>query len=227
MSNRIALVGDENSTYASHREINAIRSRLEASARCEWVATDGDTITDLSGFDGIWLVPGSPYADDAAVLRSITWARKSDVPFLGTCGGFQYAVVELFRTVMGDVGASHAESDGEHESNVVKALSCSLFGVEREVRPVLGTRFSAMVGDRPFPGMHYCNLVPDPARITELVSAGFEIGAAADDAGVEVPELTANRFFLLSLFQPQIGTIAGKPLHPLIREFVRCAAQRA
>jgi hypothetical protein len=25
------------------------------------------------------------------------------------------------------------------------------------------------------------------------------------------------------LFQPQIGAIAGKPVHPLLREFVRCA----
>ena len=36
-------------------------------------------------------------------------------------------------------------------------------------------------------------------------------------------ELPTNRFFMLSLFQPQIGALAGKPLHPLLREFVRCA----
>jgi CTP synthase (UTP-ammonia lyase) len=38
-----------------------------------------------------------------------------------------------------------------------------------------------------------------------------------------VLELPANRFYMLTLFQPQVGALAGKPLHPLLREFVRCA----
>lgn len=39
-------------------------------------------------------------------------------------------------------------------------------------------------------------------------------------------ELPANRFFVLTLFQLHIGAVAGKPLHPLLREFVRCARAR-
>jgi len=39
--------------------------------------------------------------------------------------------------------------------------------------------------------------------------------------------LTKNRFFMLTLFQPQIGALAGKPVHPLLREFVRCARLHA
>jgi hypothetical protein len=30
-----------------------------------------------------------------------------------------------------------------------------------------------------------------------------------------------------SLFQPQIGALAGKPVHPLLGEFVRCARDYA
>jgi CTP synthase (UTP-ammonia lyase) len=49
------------------------------------------------------------------------------------------------------------------------------------------------------------------------------VEASAEDAGAEVIELPANRFFMLTLFQPQVGALAGKPLHPLLGEFVCCA----
>jgi len=66
------------------------------------VATDGERVRELADFDGIWLVPGSPYADDGAAYDAVTWARENNVPFLGTCGGLQYPVVEYFRNVLGD-----------------------------------------------------------------------------------------------------------------------------
>jgi CTP synthase (UTP-ammonia lyase) len=41
-----------------------------------------------------------------------------------------------------------------------------------------------------------------------------------------VIELPMKRFFMLTLFQPQIGALAGEPVHPLLDEFVRCARER-
>ena len=77
--------------------------------------------------------------------------------------GLQYAVVEYFRNVLGVSSASHAESDGADESNVVSALARRLMGEERLVSPIPLTRFSALVGDEPFVGMHYCGYGPAPA----------------------------------------------------------------
>ena len=119
----IAIVGDENDAYPSHREINAVRSMLGEDVDAQWVATDGDRVQELQGFQGIWLTPGSPYADDAAAYDAVNWARERDVPFLGTCGGLQYAVVEYFRNALGHTSASHAESDGVDDTNVVRALA--------------------------------------------------------------------------------------------------------
>ena len=219
----IGIVGDENDSYPSHREINAVRSTLGDGVDTQWLSTDGDRVRDLEGFDGIWLTPGSPYADDAAAYEAVRWARELDVPFLGTCGGLQYAVIEYLRNVLGVSSASHAESDGVDGTNVVRALACSLDGEERVVRPVGSTRFSRLVGGEPFVGMHYCNYGPDTEALRRLVEGGMVIEATADDADAEVIELPTNRFFMLSLFQPQIGALAGKPVHPLLREFVRCA----
>jgi CTP synthase (UTP-ammonia lyase) len=184
-------------------------------------------VRHLEGFDGIWLTPGSPYADDAAAYGAVKWARERGVPFLGTCGGLQYAVIEYFRDVLGIVNASHAESDGVDDTNVVRTLACSLDGEERVVQPLAGTRFSTLVNDEAFVGMHYCNYGPGAEELQRLVDGGMVIEATADDAEAEVIELPTNRFFMLSLFQPQIGALAGKPLHPLLHEFVRCAQEHA
>ena len=223
MSVTIALVGDRQPAHVSHRELDAVRGQLGEDVSAEWVATDEDRVRDLGEFEGIWLVPGSPYASDAAAYEAVRWARENDVPFLGTCGGLQYAVVEYFRNVIGALDASHAESDGSDVSNVVHAMACSLQGEQRVVRPVAGTRFSELVDDEPFVGMHYCSYGPGPGEVERLVEAGMVVEASAEDAGAEVLELPANRFYMLTLFQPQVGALAGKPLHPLLREFVRCA----
>ena len=223
----IAIVGDENDAYPSHREINAVRSMLGEGVDAQWVPTDGERVRGLDGFGGIWLTPGSPYADDGAAYEAVRWARERDVPFLGTCGGLQYAVIEYFRNVLGLASASHAESDGVDDTNVVRALACSLDGEERVVRPLAGTRFARLVDDEPFVGMHYCNYGPGTEARQRLVDGGMVIEATADDAEAEVIELPTKRFFMLSLFQPQIGALAGKPVHPLLGEFVRCAREHA
>jgi hypothetical protein len=41
---RIAIVGDENETYPSHREINAVRRRSSAAARIRPVRRRGSAI---------------------------------------------------------------------------------------------------------------------------------------------------------------------------------------
>jgi CTP synthase (UTP-ammonia lyase) len=89
-----------------------------------------------ASFNEIWLTPGSPCAGDGAASDAVRWARERDVPFLGPCGGLQYAVIEYFRNVLGILEASHAESDGVDGSNAVRALACRLGGQERIVRPV-------------------------------------------------------------------------------------------
>jgi CTP synthase (UTP-ammonia lyase) len=129
--------------------------------------------------------------------------------------------------VLGVSGASHAESDGVDDTNVVCALACSLHGEERVIRPVAGTRFSRLVNDEPFVGMHFCNYGPGSEALRHLVEGGMAIEATAEDAEAEVIELTNNRFFILTLFQPQVGALAGKPVHPLLSEFVRCARLQA
>lgn len=216
----IAFLGEDRG-HASHRELNALAARLpaELGISARWVRTD--SAFSVGDYDGVWLVPGSPYASDAAALEALREVRTSGIPFLGTCGGLQYAVIEFLRNVVGQP-ATHAESDGEGDTNAVAALPCSLRGEERLVTPVAGTRFASWV-ESPFVGMHYCGYGPTPGALATLQDAGVVVGATAPDADAEVLEFPDHPFYVASLFQPHIGASTGAPIHPLIRAFVEAA----
>lgn len=216
----VALLGDR-SGHRSHQELEALRPALPVDTA--WVATDSGF--DVTAYDGVWLVPGSPYADDAAVLRALTEVRESGIPFLGTCGGMQYAVLEYLASALG-APATHAESDGESDDNAVTALACSLQGEERLVTPVPGTRFASWVVE-PFVGTHFCSFAPTPAAVARLEAAGVVVGATAPDAGAEVLEFPGHPFYVTSMFQPHVGALAGAPVHPLVTAFVESVTVRA
>ena len=80
-------------------------------------------------------------------------ASQTGTPFLGTCGGFQHALVELARSRAGIANAAHEESDPDAVDPVVSRLACSLVGEVRLVTPMPGTRFAAICGDRAVRGL--------------------------------------------------------------------------
>jgi CTP synthase (UTP-ammonia lyase) len=219
---RIAVLGDRNLDYASHRELDAALGLFPDWADAAWVATDGDVDAALDGVDGVWVVPGTPYRDDDAVYAAIGRARGSGLALLGTCGGFQYAVVELARSLAG-LDARHAETEPDAEALVVAPLACSLVGEQRTVTCVPGTRLAAICGTEPFAGFHWCSYGLAPAFEEALAAVGVVVSARAPDAGVEGIELPSHPFFLATLFQPQVGALAGAPLHPLIGAFLEAA----
>lgn len=214
----IGLLGEDRG-HRSHRELNACVAQMRVpypDVEFVWVPTD--SAFDVGAFDGAWLVPGSPYADDDAVIEALRYLRRNGTPFLGTCGGMQYAVMEFLRTENG-FAATHAETDGARDDNAVEQLGCSLDGVESLVEPVAGTNFARLVSD-PFPGMHFCNYAPSAASLAALEAAGVMVGATGPDIGAEVLEFPDHPFYVTSMFQPHIGALTGRPIHPLVAAFV-------
>jgi len=215
----IVLLGDRNTGFLTHRELDAAITRLPDGVHAHWVGTDTPEAMCTSGADAIWVVPGSPYRNDAVVYSAITSARTSGQPFLGTCGGFQYTVIEFARNVAGMADADHAETSSETGTLMVGRLACGLMGEERRVTTVPGTRMHALCGDVPFAGFHWCHYGLSPRYVDLLTASGLVIGAYADDGGVEAVELPGHPFFQATLFQPQMGALDGRPLHPVIEAF--------
>jgi CTP synthase (UTP-ammonia lyase) len=63
--------------------------------------------------------------------------------------------------------------------------------------------------------------------IDRLVAAGVVVSAHAPDAGVEAIELSDHPFVMATLFQPQVGSRADRPLNPLILAFLDAARDHA
>jgi len=219
----LAVVGDRDPSYLTHRELDATLALLPPGVSARWVATDSPDARALDGFDALWIVPGTPYRDEAPVFAAIAHARREGVPILGTCGGFQHMLVEFARNVAGMPGAAHAETDPGAELHVVSALACSLVGAERTVTTVPGTLVAELCGTAPFVGFHYCSYGVAPAHLERLVAAGLVVSATAPDAGVEAVELPAHPFYLATLFQPQVGSSATGVLHPVVAALIDAA----
>ena len=220
MRTRIALVGDKDLGLLTHRELAAALALLPDWVEPVWVGSESAAARALEDFDGIWVIPGSPYRDDAAVLAAIDRALDSRTPLLGTCGGFQYATLALVRRLVGLADPAHAELRPHDPDPVVSALACSLIGERRTVTCVPGTRLAEICGSEPFTGFHWCAYGLAESFAERLEAAGVVVSARAPDAGVEGIELPGHPFFVATLFQPQVGALAGRPLHPLIGAFV-------
>jgi CTP synthase (UTP-ammonia lyase) len=214
----IMVLGDRNERQLTHREIDAALALMPASVDAGWVATDSPRAGELDDIDGIWLSPGGPFRNDAAVHRAIEWCLDRGVPFLGTCSGFQYACLTLLQRT--GVAAVHAEVDADADSPVIGQLACSLYGEERTVTAVEGTIVGAACGTTPFPGFHFCGYGLAAEYEAAVEQAGAVISARAPDVGVEAIELPEHPFFVATAFQPQVGASSATRLHPLLQRFL-------
>jgi len=228
---RIGLVGDYDAEVPAHQAIPralALAERaLDAPLEFRWLPTE--TIADdalLAPFDALWCVPASPYRSMDGALRAIRFARQRPRPFLGTCGGFQHAVVEYARNVLGWADAEHAETAPEAARPVIVPLACALVEVTDRVRLHPGSRIAAAYGATEATEGYRCRYGLNEAFRATLASGALRI-AAEDDAGdVRALELDGHSFFAATLFQPERAALAGR-LPPLVAAFARAAIDEA
>ena len=227
---RIALIGDRDDTVVAHqaiaRALPLTAQSLDVDVEATWLGTEQITSdADLAGFDGYWCVPASPYRNTDGALRAIAFARTQRRPYLGTCGGFQYAMIEFARNVLGWADADHAETASDPAARIVIApLSCSLVEVRADVHVLPDSRLSrAYASDRINEGYH-CNYGMAPAFRAALTGGPLRITAEDAHGDPRAVELEGHPFFVATLFQPERAALEGR-VPPVVRAFVE-AAQR-
>ena len=231
---RIALIGDYSASVTAHI---AIPPALELAARDlnieaepVWIntskLTDKEELRALAGYQGIWCVPASPYANTEGAIAAISLARTRGIPFLGTCGGFQHAMIEYFRNAIGAADVAHAELNPEAERPLISKLSCPLVEVTGTIRLTPGSLARRLYGtDRVAEGYH-CSYGLNPDFAQSVRDRDDLLVEGTDDAGdIRIVRLRQHPFFVATLFQPERSSMKGL-VHPLIREFVSVAAGR-
>jgi CTP synthase (UTP-ammonia lyase) len=234
-SMRVALVGDYQPGVPAHA---AIPSALALAANdlgyfCEpeWLATDSlasdaSSLPTLASFHGIWCVPGSPYVSMHGALSAITFARLHSIPFLGTCGGCQHALIEYARNVLGLEHADHAESNPTAGLPLIAPLSCPLVERADTVTLVAGTRLAQLYGKDEIHEHYHCRFGP-ALHYQDLFDNGTMRIAGLDHQGqARAFELTSHPWYTLTLFQPERSASTGVA-HPLIRSFVQAMWEKS
>jgi CTP synthase (UTP-ammonia lyase) len=227
----IGIVGEHDPTNETHVATDAALRHagdaLGVDVTATWVPT-ADAARGGAGLDrfaGMVIAPGGPYREPAGARRAIGHARDADVPLLGTCAGFQHLVIEFARSVLGE-DARHAEYEpGAPGSGLfVTPLACAVAGqtLEVDVRP--GTRAAAAYGATTATERYYCRFGLNPDRRDELVARGLCVSGTDATGETRIVELPGLRFFVATLFVPQVTSTPGRP-HPLVSAFVAAAAR--
>ncbi|WP_373202681.1 CTP synthase C-terminal region-related (seleno)protein [Citrobacter amalonaticus] len=223
---RIALVGDYNAGITAHQAIplaiDDAAAVLELLADYDWLSsTEITSAEDLVGYDAIWVVPGSPYKNTEGALTAIRYARENSIPFLGTCGGFQHAILEYARNVLGWSDAAHAETDTTGRI-VIAPLACSLVEKTDEVELRPNTLIAKAYGQPVISEGYQCNYGIAEAFAAELDSGDLRVTGWDDNGDIRAVELVTHPFFVATLFQPERGALTGKPV-PLAQAMLRAA----
>jgi CTP synthase (UTP-ammonia lyase) len=222
---RVALIGDHDPTVIAHQAIPLALERAgrEAGETLAWTWIDTASIgpdvdAQLAGYAGIWCVPASPYANAAGAIAAIRYAREHQRPFLGTCGGFQHAMLEYAQACWGLAHPAHAEIDPAAVDPVIVPLSCGLVEVTDTVRFVPGSRLRDIYGCDEAAEGYRCSYGLS-ARYTSHLAGGPLRISAHDAAGeIRAVELDGHPFYFGTLYQPERSALAGQS-HPLIAAF--------
>jgi CTP synthase (UTP-ammonia lyase) len=222
---KVGLVGDRDDTVVAHRAIPLALAMAAEACGVEvepvWLPTDqvGDGAA-LAGFDGLWCVPASPYRSTAGALNAIRVAREQRIPFLGTCGGFQHAVIEYARNVMGWVDAEHAETAPQAERQVIVPLLCSLVEASDAVHLLEGSRLARAYGTLDIVEGYHCSYGLGSAFRDALSSGPLHVDALDGAGDVRGIELDGHPFFVATLFQHERSALQGR-ISPPVRAFVQ------
>jgi CTP synthase (UTP-ammonia lyase) len=228
---RIGLIGDYDSSITAHQAIPvALRAAFDAvpvPMTFEWVPTQeilGEA--RIAGLDAFWCVPASPYRSMDGALRAIRHAREHRRPFLGTCGGFQHAVVEYARNVLGWADAEHAETSPQAARAVISPLQCALVEKSGTIRLQPGSRLALAYGRSEIVEEYRCRFGINEEFAGHLTSGPLRAVGIDALGEVRAVELEGHPFFVATLFQPERAALKGM-LPPLVSAFVRACALEA
>ncbi|MFJ2327654.1 CTP synthase [Pseudomonas sp. NPDC087690] len=226
---RIALIGDYDPQVTAHQAIpvalGLVAEHLNRTVQFEWLPTEqihGDT--PLREFDGFWCVPASPYKSEDGALWAIRFAREQQRPFLGTCGGFQHAVLEFSRNVLGWVDAVHGETSPDSERAVLTPLTCSLVEVVDSIYLMPGSLIAKAYETSQIREGYRCRFGVNPLFEQQLLNDRLHAVGHDSSGDLRAIELKDHRFFVATLFQPERAALKGQ-MPPLVRAFVEACME--
>lgn len=224
---KIGLIGDYNENVTAHRAIpvaiGLASKSLSRTFEIHWVNSDEISIRDLKRYSGIWCVPASPYVNMESVLEVINFARIENIPFLGTCGGYQHAALEFARNALGFSNAENAEVRPDAEMPLISALVCKLVEVSDQIYFQVNSNIESIYGKNTTNEEYRCGFGVNRDYLQIFDGSDMKFTGFDSEGDPRVLEIPKNKFFLGTAFQPERSALNGQP-HPIIQSFLEAAA---
>jgi len=223
---KIALIGDYDAGVTAHQAIplalDIAARELAVEVEPVWIHSSEIELAALRRFDAIWCVPLSPYADGEAVIAAIEQARRDDRPFLGTCAGYQHAVLEFARHALGIESAESSEDNPDAATPIIDALSCGLIDVGAAIDIDPGSRLGEIYGCTRAEETYHCNFGVNAEYLTAFEGSALIFSCRDEEGQPRAFELDGHRFFIGTAYQPERWALKEK-LHPLVAALVKTA----
>ncbi len=228
---KIAIVGKYINVKDSYLSIKEALKHggIEAGCKVKIVWIDSEKLENDNNVEidahGI-IVPGGfgPRGTEGKI-KAIQYARENNIPFLGICFGFQLAVIEFARNVVGWKDANSSElAKTDHpvidllpEQRNITNLGGTMRLGELEVILVKNTLVYNLYGKEKIYERHRHRYEVNPEFIPVLQDYGLVFSGFSDNGRrAEVLELPDNDFFLGTQFHPEFKSRPYNPSPPFV-----------
>ena len=189
-------------------------------------------IAELSRYDGILVPGGFGTRGSEGIIDAARFARTGNVPYLGICFGFQLAVVEFGRNVLG-LDADSTEIRPDAGDPVIDLLpgqkdTPDMGGSLRLGANMIilreGSVASQIYGTSTISKRHRHRYEFNQEYRDQFEGGGMEFSAESDSGRrIEILEIPGHRFFIGVQFHPEFSSRPGFP-EVVFEAFVRAAS---
>ncbi len=206
---------------------------LSTEVNIRWLDAETFDLRDLADIDGILVPGGFGKRGIEGKIRAIQYAREKNKPFLGLCLGFQLAVIEYARHVLGIADATSEEmGPGTHviallpEQEGVSDLGGTMRLGDCGVALKEGTLVADLYKKTDIVERHRHRYEVNPAFIGDLENTGLVFSGTCDGR-MEVCELPDNLFYLATQFHPEFRSRPTNPSPPYVGFVEACRKRRS